>query len=90
MTLELSGHIVPHFKALRYGKDEKGRLSSRGISSIYQDVLKNGNLLHKTGLVDSQMVGTVYAPIFGPVFSYNLQFFRYFIENKAVQAFYFP
>ena len=52
--------MVPHFKALRYGKDEKGRLSSRGISSICQDVLKNGNLLHKTGLVDSQMVGTVY------------------------------
>ena len=57
--LDLQGHVVPHFKALRYGKDEKGRLRCRGISTICQGVLKNSNLLHKTGLVDSQMVGTV-------------------------------
>ena len=31
----------------------------------------------------------IHAPFFGPVFSYNLQFLNYFIENKALQAFYF-
>ena len=31
----------------------------------------------------------IHAPFSGPVFSCNLQFLNYFIENKAVQVFYF-
>ena len=31
----------------------------------------------------------LHAPFFDPVFSYNSQFLRYFIENKAVKAFHF-
>ena len=34
-------------------------------------------------------IADIHAPVFDPVFSYNLQFFRYFIENKAVKAFHF-
>ena len=34
-------------------------------------------------------IADIHAPFFGPVFSWNLQFLKYFIENKALQAFYF-
>ena len=59
MPLEVQGHTVPHWKALRYGKDQ-----SRGVSyditlSICQDVLKTGNLLHKQGIVDSLLHNNV-------------------------------
>ena len=58
-TIEVQGHTVPHWKALRYGKDESRGLSYDSTLSICQDVLKSGNLLHKWGSVDSLMYTTV-------------------------------
>ena len=52
---------MPHWRALRYVKDEKRRHGFGSTSAICQDVLKTDNLLHKRGHVDSQMVSTVYA-----------------------------
>ena len=60
MPLEVKGHTVPHWKDLRYGKDEIRGLTRGSISRICQDVLKSVNLLHNWGFVDSQMVGTVF------------------------------
>ena len=53
MPLEVQAHIVPHLKALRYGKDETRGLSCGSTSRIWQDILKSDNLLHKQGFVDS-------------------------------------
>ena len=49
----VKSHTVPHWKALRYGKDESKRLSYDSTPSICPDVLKSDNLLHKQGFVDS-------------------------------------
>ena len=49
IPLEVQGHIVPHWKAPRYGKDELLGLSYDSTLSIFQDVLKSGNFLHKRG-----------------------------------------
>ena len=57
--LEVKGHTVAHLKALRCGKYELRGLSSGSSSSICQVVLKNGNLLHKQGSVNSQIKTTV-------------------------------
>ena len=54
MPLEVQSHAVPHWKALRYGKDKSRRLSCGSTLNIHQDILKSGNLLHKWGFVDSQ------------------------------------
>ena len=59
IPLELQGQTVPHWKALRYGKDESRGLSYDRTLSICQDVLKSGNLLHKRGLDYSQSHTTV-------------------------------
>ena len=59
MTLYRGLPIVPHWKALRYGKDGPRQLSCGSISSICQAILKSDNLLHKWGFVDSQSLRTV-------------------------------
>ena len=53
-----TGHRVPYWKALRYGKDDSRGLSCGSTLNIHQDSLKNGNSLHKWGFVDSQF-GTI-------------------------------
>ena len=58
-SLEVQGHTVPHWKALRYGNDESRGISYNSTLNICQDVLKSGNLLHKRGFDDSQSHTTV-------------------------------
>ena len=53
MPLEVQGSTVPNLKDLRYGKDESRGLSWSCTSSIFQDVMKSDNFLHKQGFVDS-------------------------------------
>ena len=60
-TFEVYGHTVPHWKALRYGKDESRELSCGSTSSICQGILKSHNLLHKQGFVETQSIRTVIA-----------------------------
>ena len=50
MPLEMQGHTVPHWKALRYGKYQASGLST---FSIGQDILKSANLPHKLSFLDS-------------------------------------
>ena len=50
---EGQGHIVLHWKALRYGKDDSRGLVYDSTLNICQYVLKAENLLHKQGFVDS-------------------------------------
>ena len=50
---------VPHLTALRYGKYETRDLRCGSTSRICQDVLKIDNLLHKQGLVETQLLRTV-------------------------------
>lgn len=58
--LEVQGHTVFYWKVLKHGKYEpKGQSCRSTLSIIYQDVLKNGSLLHKYGFVDSQMETTI-------------------------------
>ena len=52
--LKVQDHTVPHWKALRYGKDDSKGLSYGSILNIYQAVFKSGNLLHKRGIIDFQ------------------------------------
>ena len=59
IPLEIQGHTVAHLKALTYGKYETRGLSCGSTLSIFKDVLKSGNLLHKRGFVDSQTVTTI-------------------------------
>ena len=59
----VQSHTGPHWKALRYGKDESRGLSYDSTLSICQDVLKSGNLLHKQSFVDSLMHTIVYLKI---------------------------
>ena len=58
-ALQVQGHILAHWKALRFGKDDSRRQSCSIILNIRQDVLKSGNMLHKWGFVDSQFGTTV-------------------------------
>ena len=53
-------HTAPHWKALRFGKDNSRWQSFGSTLNIHQDVLKSGNLLHKRAFVDSQFGTTVY------------------------------
>ena len=55
----MQGHIVPHWKALRYGENCQRGLSLGSALNIHQDVLKSENLPHKHGFVDSQLGTTV-------------------------------
>ena len=55
----VQGHSVPHWKALRYGRYESRGLSCGSTFSICQDILKIENLLHKQGLVETQLLRTV-------------------------------
>ena len=59
IPLEVQGRTVPHLKGLRYSIYETRGLICGSTSSIGQDILKNGNLLHKWDFVDSQSVTTV-------------------------------
>ena len=43
---------MPHWKALRYGKDDSRGLTYGSTLNIHQGILKSGNLQHK--FVDSQ------------------------------------
>ena len=60
ISLKVQGHTVPHWKALRYGKNGSRGLSCDSTFSICQDILKIENLLHKQGLVETQLLRTVY------------------------------
>ena len=51
--------IVPHFKAPVYAKVELGGLECGGIFSIQSSLLDVSHLLHKTGFVKTESVGTV-------------------------------
>ena len=55
LCLEKQGYIVPHFKALRWGKDETRKLSYSNTYIICQAFLKSAYLLNKQGFVDSKM-----------------------------------
>ena len=59
IPLEVQGHTVPHWKALRHGKDESRGLSYDSTLSICQDVLKTGSVLQKQSFVDSLTHTTV-------------------------------
>ena len=50
---------MPHLKGLRYTKDGTRTLGYGCTSSIFQDVMKSDNLLHKQGFVDSFSQTTV-------------------------------
>ena len=50
----MQGHAIPHWEVLRYGKDDLRGLSCDSTHNIYQNILKSGNFLHKSGFVDSQ------------------------------------
>ena len=60
MPLEVQDHTVPHLKALRYGKDDSKGLSCGSIFDFIQGILKIEDLLHKQGLVETQLLRTVY------------------------------
>ena len=55
----MQGHTLTHWKALRYSKDDLRGLNCGSTINIHQEVLKNGNLLHKRTFVDSQFGTTV-------------------------------
>ena len=59
MLVEIEGHTVPHFKALVYAKVELWGLECGGIFSIQTSLLDISHLLHKTGFVKTESVGTV-------------------------------
>ena len=59
MLVEIEGHTVPHFKAPVYAKVELWGLEYGGIFSIQTSLLDISHLLHKTGFVKTESVGTV-------------------------------
>ena len=59
MLVETDGHTVPHFKAPVYAKVELWGLEPGGIFSIQTSLLDIKHLLHKTGFVKTESVGTV-------------------------------
>ena len=54
ISLWVQGYTVPHWKALRCGKDDSRELSCGSTLNIHQDVLKSGNILYRRGFVDYQ------------------------------------
>ena len=71
---------MPHWIALRHGKNGSRELSCGSTSSICQNILKSDNLLHKGGFVKTQSLRTA---------SRNLQNFRtassdQYQENKML------
>ena len=73
MAVEVKGHTVPHLKALGHGKYDQSGLSYGNTLSINQDVLKNANLQHKKGFVDSQGVTCALYKT-GIIFLYKIDF----------------
>ena len=59
MLVEIESHTVPHFKAPVYAKVELWGLECGGIFSIQTSLLDISHLLHKTGFVKTESVGTV-------------------------------
>ena len=57
MLVDIEGHTVPHFKAPVYAKVE---LECGRIFSIQTSLLDTSHLLHKTGFVKTESVGTVH------------------------------
>ena len=57
---EVLGCTVPHWKALRYGKNGSRELSCGSTSSICQGILRIDNLLNKRVFVKTQSFRTVY------------------------------
>ena len=55
MPVEIEVHTVPHFEATIDAKVEQEGLECNGIYIIYHIRLHLGLLLHKTGVVDSDM-----------------------------------
>ena len=53
-----TGHTIPHWRALRCGKDDTRGQSCGSTLNIHQDILKIGNLLHKWGYFDIQFGNT--------------------------------
>ena len=60
MLVEIEDHRVPHFKAPVYAKKELWGLECGGIYSVQTSLLDISHLLHKTGFVKTESVGTVY------------------------------
>ena len=78
---KIQGHIVHHWKAVRYSKDDSRGLSCGSTLNIHQDLLKSGNLLHKQGFVDSQFCTTVhYTRLTAAIALFN-KFFVYFSQQ---------
>ena len=75
IPLEVYGHTVPHWKALRYGKNGSRELSCGSTSSICQGILKSDNLLHKRAFVKTQSLHTVFILV-------NLDFIFFQYINK--------
>ena len=63
MLVEIEGHTVPHFKAPVYAKVELWGLECGGIISIQTSLLDISHLLHKTGFVKTESVGSVYTQV---------------------------
>ena len=59
MLVEIEGHTVPNFKAPVYAKVELWGLECGGIFNIQTSLLDISHLLHKTGFVKTESVGTV-------------------------------
>ena len=59
IRLEVRGHTVPHWKALRYGKDGSRGLNCGSTLSIRQDLSKSEDILNKWGFVDFQIKTSV-------------------------------
>ena len=59
MPVEVEAHTVPHFKAPINAKVELWGLECGGIFSIQTSLLDISHLLHKTGFVKTESVGTV-------------------------------
>ena len=59
MPVELTVHIVPHFKAPVDAKEELLVPEWGGTFTVQTSFLKIGCLLHKSGFVATEVVGTV-------------------------------
>ena len=86
MSLEVEGHAITYWKALRCGKYETRGLNCGSTLSICQDVLKSDNLLHKLGFVDSLMHTIVKysADPLQAVYGLRMVPYSHFFSNSAV------
>ena len=59
LPIKVQSHTVPHLKALRYGKEASRGLCCGSTFNIIQGILNIEDLLHKQGLVETQLLRTV-------------------------------